>query len=288
MLLLSWRNLVTIISIALIIVLTHNHPLLAKISSPQEPTLLLSDGSSAEFKARPRGRSGNREGGGRRNPEDTCLSNQELEKVGRPPLIALLPKAEQSIDGSSNSEDPLMAGTFESHPPFWFYIPYESPQGNRKPLQAIFRLQDENQQNYVTQPIQINLTQTPGIIKIQLPQRDNEPGLEVGKQYYWSLEIICTPQRPSRNIQVSGWSERDSLTPQIANWLKTATPKEQLEFYFSRSIWHESLALLAHLRARGNNTWDTYWNDLFKDEILRKVVDRPIVDCCSESKPITN
>lgn len=246
---------------------------------------------NASFKPRDRGRASKRTATAVRTGTDQGSSCPPLKELKREPLTALVPLIEDNLtkDDSDNlllGEELSLAGTLERYPSFWFYIPYESPDTNNRPLQAHFKVLDENEQYVYKTQSPLNLSTKPGIIKITLPQTAQSLGLEEGKQYRWTLEILCHPNDSSKNPRVYGWTMRDSLSGEdkdkLTN-LNDATVQQKLDFYLSRSIWHEALTLLAQYRTENphDTTFNDYWNELLKDNLLSTIADHEVVQCCS-------
>jgi hypothetical protein len=252
----------------------------------QSPFLVAQEDSNDGYVPRDRGRRSQRTDGGGRGPE----SCPPLEQLGRPPLTALVPLAKTTSDPLLDKEEPTLGGTFESHPTFWFYIPYDSPTSNNRTLKAKFTVQDVNREQYIydNKFISIDLSKTPGIISIRPPV--SVKPLEEGKQYYWHFTIICDLNDPANNPDVDGWIQRDALSSEDRAKLEGATVQQKLDFYFSRSIWHEALTLLAESRRDRANytTLKPYWNNLLQDQVLSRIAEQPIVQCCSADADVAN
>ena len=119
--------------------------------------------------------------------------------------------------------------TTQSHPSFLFYIP--------DPASAIaygeFSLftAEEKTRVYTTK---INLQNTPGIIKIDLPNTEQNALAE--QPYHWYFKVYCQNTLNSALLlDVDGWIERVPLTPSRAAQIETASPE----------IWYDALATTA-------------------------------------------
>jgi|GEM_PF-3789697 len=123
-------------------------------------------------------------------------------------LIALAPERKPKSDLASGEK---VGSTVEGYPTFWFYLsPYQSSIKSAK-----FVLLDENR-HLVQAPVyaqlppgsgESQLSKNPGIIA-GLTMSSKEKALEVGKQYSWYFSILCDPQKPSRNPEVTGQIQR--------------------------------------------------------------------------------
>jgi hypothetical protein len=90
------------------------------------------------------------------------------------------------------------------------------------------------------------LTNTPDIISITLPPQT--PPLEVGKQYTWSLAVICNPNDRVDDRFVTGTVQRTELDPTLWSQIQQAPPKEQVSLYQKADAWYDALAVLFELQ----------------------------------------
>lgn len=174
------------------------------------------------------------------------------------PLVALVP-----VYGPQTSELVFGVTTVE-YPTFWFYLPYQAT------TTGTFLLRDEN--NKTAYETQLALPQTPGIIRLPLP--DNSPALESGKLYHWYFKVSC-----GTGIDfVDGWVQRNSLSANLQKRLEQATPLERSLLYANNGIWFDALTTAAELRRTDLKSQE--WTTLLKAVGLEKLVSEPIVDCC--------
>ena len=83
----------------------------------------------------------------------------------------------------------------------------------------------------------------PGVIGFTLP--DNIEELEVGKEYQWSVSLVCNYQRPSANIVGRAWIRRVNFSPELKQALATITsPQERGQALAQAGIWYDALAYL--------------------------------------------
>lgn len=93
-----------------------------------------------------------------------------------------------------------------------------------------------------------------GIVQLKMPQ--NLPELLPGREYRWSVSLICNPERPSANPFVQNWIKRVSATSQLRQKI-AATPSERdrAKIYTEAGLWYDALAAIS--TAYKNNPKDT-------------------------------
>lgn len=141
--------------------------------------------------------------------------------------------------------------TAAEYPTFWFYVPQQAS------ATATFVLQDQD-----GKPIyqsDVALPQTAGILSLTLPA--TVAPLSTGKRYHWFFKLYCRSISPPDSF-VDGWIQRESLTSDLTQQLKTATPPHQVRLYAANGFWFEALTTAAELRR--TNSGDTAWAELLK------------------------
>ncbi len=92
----------------------------------------------------------------------------------------------------------------------------------------------------VAQPLlvkQVMITK-PGVVELTLPA--NQPGLEVGKRYRWSVALVCNADRRSNDIFAQSWIERvasDRAPAQVTSM----SPTQRAEAYAQAGLWFDAL-----------------------------------------------
>ena len=82
----------------------------------------------------------------------------------------------------------------------------------------------------------------PGIVQLHLPTKVQE--LEIGKQYKWSVSIVCNQERPSENIYARAWIERVPKELDLVQNLAAATNGSQRATIYAKSgIWFDAIAI---------------------------------------------
>lgn len=127
-----------------------------------------------------------------------------------------------------------VALTVSAHPTFFWYV-----SGTSSPI--IFALVEPG----VAKPIwqQQLKPNKAGIVQVKLPS--NHSGLEVGKEYRWTVSLVCNQKRPSENTYAYAWIERVATTPKLQQQLATVTDKRELaKAYAQAGIWYDAIATL--------------------------------------------
>jgi hypothetical protein len=124
--------------------------------------------------------------------------------------------------------------TVSGHPTFFWY------SASTKPVR--FALVEPG----VPKPI---LEQTvpaikPGIMQLELPKET--PELATGKEYRWSISIVCNPNRPSNDRFTQSFIERVALSPELSKQLKSAKSEPDRARVFAQTgMWYDAIATLS-------------------------------------------
>jgi Domain of Unknown Function (DUF928) len=187
-------------------------------------------------------------GAASRNPSG-CGFNEQANKSLVTPL---LPKTNIGL-------------TMLEHPAIFVYVPQTNAQ------KALFSIQDENS-NHVYQS-SLNLLQKPGVMEIKLPTET--PGLKVGKNYKWSLVMICTADLEPDSPFVSGWVRRVETSGKVNSpTLESASALAQT------GIWYDTLSILAQMRRNqpNNQAVSTSWQELLESVELNAIANEPLIN----------
>ena len=149
-----------------------------------------------------------------------------------------------AVLGPSNN----LGSTIESSPTLWFYIPYSKSMG----LESAKFFLSHPQGAGLKQAIWVELPDTPGIVKLNLPEDKsiwvNGKSLEAGKQYDWYFSVICDENQPAGNPTVSGSIKRVELSPELENQLQKENPARNYLTYLENGIWYEAIDRLVENR----------------------------------------
>ena len=125
--------------------------------------------------------------------------------------------------------------TISGRPTFFWYI------SEKVPVPVLFSLA-ESQAGIpvIEQQVQI---EKPGIISFKLP--DNVPELVEGKEYQWTVTIVCNQWRPSENFYAQASLIRVPISEELNQKIKTVqTDTEKSLIYANSGIWYDALANL--------------------------------------------
>jgi len=160
--------------------------------------------------------------GGRRAP--TACPQDEAATTGLP-LTAFSPTTKPGL-------------TVAERPTFLVYVPKTSAEN------AEFSLRSRDGRGVYRTTVA--LTNTPDIMSITLPAQ--APPLEVGKQYTWSLAVICNPNDRVEDRFVTGTVQRTELDATRWSQIQQASPKEQVSLYRKADAWYDVLIVLFELQ----------------------------------------
>lgn len=193
-------------------------------------------------------------------PSGPCSAEQSII-----PVVPITPASTDLIYRKSDTTLP--------HPSFWFYIPYSSVAS------AEFTL-TEWQKNKPISVTSIEISETPGVIRIQIPTTTE--ALQDRKWYEakLSVRVRCRPRTPLETESVRSWVRRNSLTPELSkriNQLKT--PLQKAIDYAEAGFWYDALKILD---ADGASSNTNEWSMLLKKYGLKeKVIGARRVNCCN-------
>ena len=139
------------------------------------------------------------------------------EEISQNVITLIVPEDEYSLS--------KVPQTTQSHPTFFWYV----EQKSNVPIK--FTLVEPGQTIY-TKELSIPHS---GLVKLTLPE--NIPPLQSGKQYRWTVSLLCSRQHPSRNPYTQAWVEK--LSP-------PSIPKKKQNLscntYEKAEIWYDTLA----------------------------------------------
>ncbi|MCL1473205.1 DUF928 domain-containing protein [Argonema antarcticum] len=128
-----------------------------------------------------------------------------------------------------------IAQTVSGRPTFFWYV------SNAANVPMEFSLVEPG----ATQPIfqqQLKVDKA-GIVKVEIPANVSE--LAVGKQYRWTVALLCSQKRPSENIYARAWIERASISPVLNQKLAAAgDDRDRALVYAQSGIWQDAVATL--------------------------------------------
>ncbi len=213
--------------------------------------------SAIDFVPPDRGRPGSREGAGtRRGPvaEDRCSYR------GDRPLTALMPNTNLGL-------------TADPYPTFFFYIPETDARMVEFFIEA--EVEDGTGQKRYEEiyRTRIEITGEARTIALELPAAAGLAPLEEGREHYWSLMLLCTPQREI--AYVDGWVERVAPPASLRSALESATAAERPSLYAEAGLWYDTLEALAELQQADptDPNWQRDWANLLESVGLESLAD---------------
>lgn len=212
-------------------------------------------------------------GGGRRN-DGQCSREQSVaeDTTASQSLTVLVPSVLDAQPLKESERSPVGVNfqlTVSEKPTFVVYVPQTSAQVLE------LRLEDEEGQP-IGEAAYLNLTETPGIYSISLPE--TAPPLAVGKEYKWLVSMACQVSGPDDPF-VEGSIRRVSPDSILTRSLDQVTDLEQVAVYAEAGIWQDAVVNLAALRQTQPNNPEVVsaWEDLLQYAQLEDITHAPLI-----------
>ncbi len=175
-----------------------------------------------------------------------------------PCLTPLIPNSQQGL-------------TLESHPSFLLYVPK-----NIASEIVFLSIKDENNNDFYQ--TKITFEKKTGIVKIKLPS--DAPGLEIGKDYQWSVALMSGGTLKPDTPFVQGYVRRINAELAFKEQLERATALERASAYGKAGLWYETVATLADLKQSNHNDANitSQWQQLLTSVGLEKIVTQPFAE----------
>jgi Domain of Unknown Function (DUF928) len=161
--------------------------------------------------------------------------------------------------------------TVSEYPLFFLYLPKSEAK------LAEFVLEDDKGKEIYKTTLKIN--NLSGVIGVSIPANQNLSPLQIGKNYRWSVALICNTEDRSANVLETGTVRRIELSADIRSQLEKADPRQKTFIYAEAGIWQDALSNLAI--ARLANPKDAQltadWESLLDSVKLGKIAKEPIV-----------
>ncbi len=143
--------------------------------------------------------------------------------------------------------------TVSSHPTLSWYISAVPST----PLE--FALVEEG----VAKPILVKRlpVKNAGLMQFKLPE--DVSGLQIGKEYRWTVSLICNPERPSQSTYARAWIERSSVSSSLDKNLASKSSYDKALAYIKAGIWYDAIASITEPQLSGSDL--TLASNLFKD-----------------------
>jgi Domain of Unknown Function (DUF928) len=158
--------------------------------------------------------------------------------------------------------------TLQERPQISIYLPETSAQ------QVLLSFQEESGENY--QRVFLPISRERGITSFALP--DSAKALTAGKNYQWSLSIVCGEAPEPDNPVFRGWVQRVETTPEFERELSQKSPIEQANWYGERGYWYDMLAVMLEARQLQPDDLDvaSLWQNLLTSVGLDEVASKPL------------
>jgi hypothetical protein len=111
--------------------------------------------------------------------------------------------------------------------------------------QVVLTLQDEAGTSYQRAFLPIPAG-ADGIASFALP--DDKPPLAVGKNYQWSLVVVCGASVQPDDPIFRGWVQRVALTPQLQSQIRQKSAIEQAVWYGQEGYWYDMVATIVQAK----------------------------------------
>ncbi|MGL5804005.1 MAG: DUF928 domain-containing protein, partial [Xenococcaceae cyanobacterium] len=132
----------------------------------------------------------------------------------------------------------------------------------------------------------ITLEKKTGIVKINLPS--DAPGLEIGKDYQWSVALMSGSTLKPDTPFVRGFVRRINAESTFKEQLSRATALERASAYGQAGLWYETVATLADLKQddcvalptadRNDANITSQWQQLLTSVGLEKIATQPFTE----------
>lgn len=212
-------------------------------------------------------------GGGRRN-EGQCSGDQDVaeDATVSQSLTVLVPSVLGNQPLKESESSPVGVNfqlTVSEKPTFLVYVPHTSAQILE------LRVEDEDGEQ-MGDTARLNLTDTPGIYSISLPE--TAPPLGVGKDYKWLVSMTCQVGDPNDPF-VEGLIRRVSPDSILTRSLDQVTDLEQVAVFAQAGIWQDAVVNLAALRQTQPNNPEVVsaWESLLKYAELEDIANAPLI-----------
>ncbi len=159
-------------------------------------------------------------GGGSRDGS-RCLASEK-------PIRPLMPKRNYGL-------------TFEEHPPVFVYLPKTSAK------RALLVFKDETGKYY--EKTFLPITNSGGIVSFTQPKE--KPSLSVGKNYQWSLVIICGNNVQPDDPTFNGWVQRVEKTSEVDREFSKKNAIWRAKWYGERGYWYDMLMSMQEAKKDG-------------------------------------
>lgn len=160
--------------------------------------------------------------------------------------------------------------TLVERPTIFVYVPETTAK------KAFFSLQDEDTNHHYQTTLY--LQELSGVVEVKLP--NSAPALKTGKNYKWSLVMICTEDLEPDSPSVSGWIRRIEPNRSLAGQQNLTSQLKSVSQLAEAGIWYDALSTLAQLRRSqpNNQAYSADWQQLLKLVGLEAIATEPLIN----------
>lgn len=158
--------------------------------------------------------------------------------------------------------------TLEERPSIFVYLPKTSAK------KVVLVLRDET--GGYSEKVFFPITASEGIVSFTLP--DQAPPLAVGKNYQWSLVVVCQETVKPSDPVFSGWVQRVARTSELEGELRQKSVTQKAVLYGAKGYWYDTLKTIAQERRShpDDPKLTTLWQDLLKSVGLDAIASEPL------------
>jgi hypothetical protein len=159
--------------------------------------------------------------------------------------------------------------TVTPHPSIFVYIPQTNAQ------KGFFSIQDE-ESNYYYQT-SITLPKQSGVIEVSVGSE--VPALEVGKNYKWSLAMICNQYLEPDSPFVTGWIRRVEPNKTVASISQSKISLDAATKLAANGVWYDTVFTIVKLRKLqpSNQNLAISWQRLLESAKLNAIAQEPLL-----------
>jgi hypothetical protein len=138
--------------------------------------------------------------------------------------------------------------TLEERPAIWVNL----AQVSAKQVILVFANEAGTSYQRATMP----MPSRSGIVSFKLPEQ-SQP-LTVGKNYRWSLVMVCGNSVQPDDLVLSGWVQRVERTTQIDRQLSRKTLVEQAQWYGENGFWYDLMGVMSRIGQTEPTMWQEF------------------------------
>jgi hypothetical protein len=153
--------------------------------------------------------------------------------------------------------------TLEERPSIFVYLADTSAQ------QVVLILQDESADYY--QRAFLPIVDRAGITSFTLPEDKSAP--IAGKNYQWSLVIVCGETVQPDDPVLYGWVQRVEASPQQERELAQKSEVDRIAWLAQNGYWYDAIAEIDRVRhlSPGNAQLESFWQNVLEMAGVREI-----------------